>query len=705
MSKRTRTQTHTSVDMPIPRPAVVWLLGSQLLSLWLHTTHLPFWLWAVVAFVLGWRGLTHLGWVSYPDRRIKTLAVVAASVAVFMAFERRLTLESATAFLIAASSLKLLEMKVRRDGYVVGYLSFFVLGTGFLFDQGIFSALYGVLAVWGLTAALVTLHGQSQAGTGQHHDLRHSSQQALRLAGGLLLVSLPLMLVLYLLFPRFGPLWSFTLQSGQAMTGLSDEMASGDIVDLSQSDELAFRVSFSRGALPPRQQLYWRALVLDYYDGRRWSRQSDAPPVNWFNRANPPTAAASHELDYEIVQEATGKNWLFALSGVQAIEPGTGHTSDNRLVARRPLFQRQRYSARSDLQAHFSPTGLTAQQRQQNLQLPDDFNPQAREFARQLRRQYADDSQLLAALLQHFRDQSFYYTLQPPAMTTDEVDDFLFNARRGFCAHYAGALVFVARVAGIPARVVTGYQGGEWNAGEQYLTVRQFDAHAWAEVWLPGQGWVQTDPTAAVAPDRIQYGLEQAVAEEGSFLQEQIFSAHKLKGIGWLNQLRLELDSLNYYWQRWVLSYDRESQRGLLHNLLGLREYQQALYWLAGSFVAFFALASLWLWWRLRPRPASPFMRAWQRLQQRGQRLGVASEPGETAAHYCQRLAQVYPAQRSLLLWLGQEINRVLYQPAPAAALQRRRLRQLIRAMHKVRRQLPGQAQKQPSPATLAKGP
>ena len=701
MSKRTRSP----VDVPIPRTAVLWLLGSQLLSLWLHATHLPLWLWAVVAFVLGWRWLTHLGRVSYPDRRIKTLAVIAASVAVFMAFERRLTLESASAFLIAASSLKLLEMKVRRDGYVVGYLSFFVLGTGFLFDQGILSGLFGILAVWCLTTALVTLHGQDSATSGQANSLRRSSLQAGRLAGGILLVSLPMMLVLYLLFPRMGPLWSFTLQSGKAKSGLSEEMASGDIVDLSQSDELAFRVSFTNGQLPAREQLYWRALVLDYYDGRRWLRQSGAPQVSWFNPANPPAPAASHQLEYEIVQEATDKNWLFALTGVNAAEPGTGHTSDNRLVARRPVFQRQRYLARSDLQARFSPAGLSAQEQQSSLQLPGDFNPQARAFARQLRRQHADDRQLLAALLQHFRDQPFYYTLQPPPMATDEVDDFLFNARRGFCAHYAGALVFVARAAGIPARVVTGYQGGEWNESEQYLTVRQFDAHAWAEVWLPGEGWVQTDPTAAVAPDRIQYGLEQAVAEEGSFLQEQLFSAHKLKGISWLNRLRLELDSLNYYWQRWVLSYDRQSQRGFLQNLLGLREYQQALYWLAGSFVAFFALASLWLWWRLRPQPPSPFMQAWQRLQQRGQRLGVVMAPGETAAHYCQRLAQACPAQRSLLLWLGQEVNSVLYQPVADTARQRQRLRQLIRALHRVRRQLPGQAQKQPLPATLAKGP
>src|SRR5690606_34547344 len=274
----------------------------------------------------------------------------------------------------------------------------------------------------------------------------------------------------------------------------------------------------------------------------------------------------------------------------------------------------------------------------------------------------------------------FYYTLQPPVMATDEVDDFLFNARRGFCAHYAGALVFVARAAGIPARVVTGYQGGEWNDESRYLTVRQFDAHAWAEVWLPGEGWVMVDPTAAVAPDRIQYGLEQAVAEEGTFLQQQLFSTHKLRGISWINRLRLEFDSLNYYWQLWVLSYDNQRQKNLWQSVLGIRDYQNALYMLGSSFMVFFVLASLWVGWRLRPQPPSAFMLAWQRLQVRGQRLGVEPLAGETAAQYCQRLAQAAPGSAALLHWLGQEVNRVLYQPDVDEQVQHRRLKALRRS-------------------------
>ena len=688
---------------PLPRTAILWLLMTQCLALLLHVPNQPLWLWGLVGAVVGWRLLMLAGRLSYPGRLIKAAAVAAASMAVILAFERQLTLESAVAFLIAASVLKLLEMRVRRDGYVIGYLNFFLLGTGFLFDQGLLSGLYGVAAVWLLTTALITVHFSASAQDGVHTTTLRRSRQAARLAASVLLMSLPMMLVLYLLFPRLGPLWSFTLQSGQARTGLSAEMASGDIVNLSQSDELAFRASFSDGRLPEREQLYWRALVLDQYDGRRWKQTASEDPVIWYSGEQTPPATADF-IRYEIVQESTGENWLFALDGVRAIERGTGVSSAGLLVARRPVYQRQRYLAESRLERTASVEIRAAGERY--LQLPDGGNPRSRQLAEQYRQKYPDDVERVAALVRMFREQPFYYTLRPPAMAADEVDDFLFSARRGFCAHYAGALVFLARSSGIPARVVTGYQGGEWNAAEQYLTVRQFDAHAWAEVWLPRQGWVQVDPTAAVAPDRIRFGLEEAVAEEGSFLQEQLFSAHKLRGVNWLNDLRLQFDSLNYYWQLWVLSYDNQRQQSFLQSVLGLSDYQQALYWLGSSFMVFFVLASAWLWWRLRPAPRSAFMRSWQRLQDKGRRLGAAPGVSETAAQYCQRLAQLCPQQRTLLLWLADEVNRVLYQPDADPAIQQKRLQALYRAVRRISRQLPaGQAQKQPSPATFTKGP
>lgn len=676
---------HPNTDLQIPRSALLWLLGSNLAALLPHGQHLPLWMWGLALFVLVWRGLTHLGRLSYPNRWAKAVAVFAASAAVVVAFEKTFTLESAAAFLIAASLLKLLEMRNRRDGYVVVFLSYFLLGTGFLFDQGILAGLYGILTVWLLTSALVALHQN-----GFSHDAQsvRRSRRAAKLAAAILLMSLPLMLVLYLLFPRLAPLWSMALQSGKAKTGLSAEMAPGDIADLSQSDELAFRVSFSDGQVPARDQLYWRALVLDDYDGRRWQPSGVTSEAQWYPQSWQPPADAEGLIRYEIIQEATSQKWLFALRGVAAQEERIGMTMDDRLVVRRPLHERKRYQALSWPSVSISEDGLAGLEQRQNLQLPRDRNPQARAWAQQRRAEAVDDATYINGLLRHFREQDFYYTLKPPLMGSEEIDDFLFNQRRGFCAHYAGALVFLARAAGIPARVVSGYQGGEWNAADGYLTVRQYDAHAWTEVWLSGQGWVRVDPTAAVAPQRIEFGLERAVAEEGTFLQDNLLSPHRFKGVSWLNRLRMEMDSLNYYWQLWVLSYDGKRQKSFLNGWLGLEDYQQGLYVLGGSFGGFFLLASLIVWWRQRPVPLSPFMRSWQRLQEKGQKLGVEPQAGETAGSYLQRLEQHCPQQQSLLRWLAGEINRSLYQPQVDKHQIQKQQRQLLHAMAKVRRQL-----------------
>lgn len=676
---------YSNTDLQIPRSALLWLLGSNVAALLPHSQHLPLWMWGLALFVLIWRGLTHLGRLSYPNRWAKAVAVVAASAAVIVAFDKTFTLESAAAFLIAACLLKLLEMRSRRDGYVVIFLGYFLLGTGFLFDQGLLTGLYGILTVWLLTSALVALHQNSF--TRDAGSVRRS-RRAAKLAAGILLMSLPLMLVLYLLFPRLAPLWSIALQSGKAKTGLSAEMAPGDIAELSQSDELAFRVSFSDGQIPARDQLYWRALILDNYDGRRWQPSGVTSEVQWYPQSWQPPAQAEGLIRYDIIQESTGEKWLFALRGVSAQEERTGMTMDDRLVARRPLHERKRYQALSWPSVSISEDGLAGLEQRQNLQLPRERNPQALAWAQQRRAEAGDDAAYINGLLRHFREQDFYYTLKPPVMGSEEIDDFLFNQRRGFCAHYAGALVFLARAAGIPARVVSGYQGGEWNATDGYLTVRQYDAHAWTEVWLSGQGWIRVDPTAAVAPQRIEFGLERAVAEEGTFLQDNLLSPHRFKGVSWLNQLRLQMDSLNYYWQLWVLSYDGKRQKSFLNGWLGLEDYQQGLYVLGGSFGGFFLLASLIVWWRQRPAPLSPFMRSWQRLQDKGRKLGIEPQPGETAANYLQRLAQHCPQQKSLLLWLATEINRLLYQPPPDPRSAQLQQRQLIRSLAKIRRQL-----------------
>lgn len=669
----------------IPRSSLVWILAAALSSLVWHVVHLPIWMWLLVAFAFGWRWLTHIGRLPYPNKIVKTMAVVAATAAVILSFGKQFSLESAAAFLVAACVLKLLEMKNQRDGHVVIFLSYVLLAIGFLFEQGIGAGLSGILIVWLITTALVALH-RNRSDEKTSDKVFNSS---VRMSGSILLVSLPLMLVMYLVFPRFGPLWSVALQSDQARTGLSDSMSPGDIANLSQSDELAFRVSFKDDKPLASNQLYWRALILDSYNGRTWESRG-FQGVQWAPGSWQPPEGQEGVVEYEIIQEPTDNKWLFALRGVAAIENGTGMTGDDLLLHRREVYQRIRYDVKSWLDVSLDENSIRQQERWQYTQLPKNSNPRARAWAEKLRRESNSDEEFIGKIWGHFRQQQYYYTLKPPALGDNDIDAFLFDTQRGFCAHYSGAMTFLARAVGIPARIVAGYQGGEWNEEEKYLSVRQYDAHAWIEVWYAGKGWTRVDPTAAVSPARIEFGLEAAMKEEGTFLDDQLFSTHKLKSIGWLNNIRLRMDSLNYYWQSWVLSYDNKRQKDLLNGVLGIKSYESLLYTLAMSFAGFFLIAAAVLWWNQRPKASSAFMLAWQKLQDKAERLGVEGEVGETPSHYLQRLARNFPKHRVVLQWLDGRLQHYLYI-APASSdkkVQKQAEKDIIRSIHKVKRQL-----------------
>lgn len=634
--------------LAIARHSVLWLMASQAYVLAQLFGHIPYWIYALLILAVGWRSLTYSGRISYPSKAIKTLVVVATSAAIILTSQ--FDLESATAFLVAAGILKLLEMRYLKDAYVVIFLNLFIQGIVFLFDQSILYFILAIIGVWLLLSTLVLLHYSASQ--------ENRYKQSTKLSAQLMLLSLPMMLVLYLLFPRIGPLWGLTLQSNQALTGLSDQMSPADIAELSQSPALAFRVTFDNNQLPARQDLYWRALVLEHYNGRKWSTQQPSS-VQWsLNNSSTPVA----QLSYEIIQEATGQNWLFSLAPAATLEPGIGINEQGLLRTPQPIFQRKRYQVIQTLSLQLVKP-LTANEQRVYLQLPNNANPESQALAQKLQQQSSSDIELLDTFMLYFFQQEFSYTLKPQILGKNEIDDFLFNTKAGFCAHYAGALTFLARSAGIPARVVAGYQGGEWNGSDQYLTVRQYDAHAWVEVWQSDKGWVRYDPTAMIAADRIEFGLEQALMHENSFLQGQLFSMQKYKNIAWLNQLRLTADSINYQWQRWVLSYDNQRQQGFLEKILGFKNWQQSLYVIAASFVAFFLIASFLLWWKLRTSKASPFMQAWHRLQKRALALGIEPLTGETAGQYCARLAQAFPQQQAVIEETAKQVNDWLYQP------------------------------------------
>jgi transglutaminase-like putative cysteine protease len=441
------------------------------------------------------------------------------------------------------------------------------------------------------------------------------------------------MVLLFLFFPRLDPLWSLPQPSTKAQTGLSDSMAPGDIAELSKSAALAFRASFE-GPLPPRSQLYWRALTLDQFDGRRWSQSSRAlvPDAPLWRPEGP-------SVRYSVVLEPTGKPWLMTLDVGQTDLAGVRQMSDFRWQRRRSVEQSILYAAESWPNV-VRETVLSEGARLQALQLPARGNPQVREWAADLHRHHGEADAVVDALLAYFTAQPFRYTLKPPALGANSVDDFLFGSRAGFCEHYAGAMTFALRAAGVPARVVTGYQGGELNPDGNYLSVRQFDAHAWVEYWQAGVGWRSVDPTAAVAPMRVEQGLEQALAADEEFLGDSPMSALRYRNLAWLNSIRMSWDSLDYGWQRWVLGYQGQQQLQVLGRWFS--GFQAQVF--AGGAVIILGLLALWL---LKPwqRQSDFQLRVFNRFERLLARQGLKRQPGEGAQAFAQRAGERLPAQ------------------------------------------------------------
>ncbi len=518
-----------------------------------HFTHLPWWATALLVVLWFWRVWLVLAQRPLPGRFAMLPLLAAAAAAVWLEHGTLLGRDAGVTFLLMLLALKLLEMRARRDVFVVVFLAFFILLTLFLFEQGVLVALLSLAGVLLLFFVLVSVSLEDG-------DL-HARVKA-RLVGLVFLKSVPLALALFVLFPRLdSPLWALPGDADAARTGLSESMAPGSVGRLLQSEQIAFRVRFA-GALPPPAELYWRGPVLGVFTGRAWLGGGEAS-------AAAIEAAAQPIHEYTITLEPHRRDWLFALDlpvgldGASELAPRL--RADGQLVAGRAIGERVRYTLRSASRYRFGadPSALAPIE---GLRLPAGFNPRTLELAAQLRRDTAaqgaaGNEALVREVLRRFREQGFRYTLQPPPLGRHSVDEFLFDTRAGFCEHYASAFVVLMRALEIPARVVTGYQGGEFNPVDGFLTVRQSDAHAWAEVWLSGRGWVRVDPTAAVAPERIERaaGAARAAAAGGAVFGERTFDL--------LRALRFQWEAIENGWNQWVLSYTPERQRELLRRL------------------------------------------------------------------------------------------------------------------------------------------
>jgi len=599
----------------------LWLTAALVMVAAPHAQRLPWWLTLLVITLIGWRLYLARARLQLPHRAFLLIVVLLSTSAVYLHYGTILGRDAGVGLLVVMLTLKILEMRTVRDGMLLIFLSYFLVITNFLYSQTIPTAIYMLACVWVITASMIGIQYSTQP--------RGSTHQ-LRTAGALLAQSVPLMLVLFVFFPRVqGPLWGLPSDANRGTTGLSDTMSPGSLSNLTLSEAVAFRAVF-KSPMPPVNRMYWRGPVLWDYDGRTW-------------RAPRPTLAAPQfdttffPVEYTVTVEPHGKNWLFALDLPGKLPPRAVATSDLQLVSARPVTSRVRYDMVSFLDYTY---GVVESEEvlDRALQLPPGFNPRTLAYAKELRTRHRNDRELIQALLARFSREGFAYTLSPPLLGEHAVDEFLFSARSGFCEHYSSAFAVVMRAAGIPARVVTGYLGGEINPIGDYLIVHQADAHAWTEVWMKDAGWVRVDPTAAVSPARVEQGISAAVGS-GSTLPLFMRGDYPL-----LREMRLTWDSLANTWNQWVLGYTPERQRALLTRV-GLddatwRTLAALLLTLTGVFTLVLAIFTLR---RLRVRVRDPVMLAYLAFCTKLRERGIVREPDEGPLSFAERVGRLRP--------------------------------------------------------------
>jgi protein-glutamine gamma-glutamyltransferase len=600
------------------------LIASSLLVLAPHAAHLPPWVSLLCGATLAWRaGVTLLGRRMPPNIVLVPLAA-AAMLGVLHSYHTLLGRDAGVAMLVLLVAFKMLEMHARRDLFVVVFLCYFLVLTNFFYSQTIPTALLMLASIVALLATQLSFQL-----TGVVPPLRTRLWMGARLLG----LALPLAGAAFFLFPRIeGPLWGMPDDAHAARTGLSDTMAPGQMSNLAQSEDVAFRVKFD-GPVPPQPQLYWRGPVLGSYDGRTWSRVRPSR----FVRPQPlALSVGGTPVGYEVTLEPSNTRWLFALEMPRALPevPGHGVTLSGALEIQSldPIAERVRYDLVSFVHYRLQPDASPVDG--QWLTLPYGINPRARAEGQAIASE-PDPARRVAAVLREFAQGGFVYTLQPPLLPgRDTVDDFLYGTRAGFCEHYAGAFVFLMRAAGVPARVVTGYQGGDLNPLDGYLTVRQSDAHAWAEVWLPQRGWVRVDPTAAVAPERVQRSLAQALPAPAPFGFEGLGRLLQPDPDSLLGRLRYAIGAVNNGWNQWVLNYTPQRQQNLVQRLQeGLSHWQSLA--LIGMLCAMLFLVRKFS----QRRKTDPVDALYSVLCQRLGQLGLPRAPDEGPTAYARRIA------------------------------------------------------------------
>ena len=605
---------------------------------------LPVWCSAMAAALLLWRGVIALRSAALPSRWWLMGLLLLAIAATLYSHRTLMGRDAGVTFIVVLLALKTLEMRARRDAFVIFFLGFFTMLSNFFFSQSLLTAASMLVALLGLLTALVNSH--MPVG-------RPPLLQAAKTAGWMALLGAPIMAVLFVLFPRLAPLWGVPSDAMSGRSGLSASMQVGTIAKLALDSSIAMRIKFE-GAPPQQSSMYFRGPVLSTFDGREWR-----PLYMGF----PPLVQTSTDLQvqgdpvkYQVTLEANNRPWLLVLDATPERPALTGYTPamtpDLQWVTERPMSDLVRYRAESYPVFRYGPL------REVNalidyLRLPRGFNPRTQQLALEMRRDpklaQANTRTLVNAVMERLRTGGYQYTLEPGVYGSHTADEFWFDRKEGFCEHIASSFVLLMRALNVPARVVTGYQGGELNGVDGFWTVRQSDAHAWAEVWIAGQGWVRVDPTSAVAPGRTG-SLLRLEAPSNVFTQALVTVSP-----GFALNLRALWEATNNRWNQWVLNYSQARQLDMLRKLgFESPSWEDLSYVLIAIVVLSSLLGAAWtLWERHRQDPwLRLYHRATLRLQSAGLVLPPNTPPRQMAALLQARIPATDAGLASVHDWL-----------------------------------------------------
>lgn len=583
----------------VPVMALLLITFLQLLS---HQDHTPVWLSIFTIMVCTLRYFSHKNAQASIPFFLRIILVISSSSVFFLYYRTNFTVEMAASFLLLACILKLIEIRTRKDIIIFIYTMFYLSSVSFLFEQGILHTLLQLIVITTCLYVLFVIQMDEGSLKSSHFNLlRMHSKSMLKLMG----LALPIVVIIFLFFPRISPLWQMPIKSSVSKVGISSEMSPGDVSKLAKSSEPAFRVTFDE-SVPDKSKLYWKGLILDQFDGKKWMQSAERGLFFRSSKVDTGRFYDTQYPSYQVMLEPHQQKWVFSLEGsrlassnVHLSEMGLFNLKTEAIQATR--YQMEIPPQNEPVRLRDIPTGFSIMQvdrksgyQLQDLQLPSQSsNPRSQDYIRQLQRRFSSDEQLLVYLLNQFRTDTFFYTLEPPLLGDNFVDEFIFDTKAGFCGHYAGSMAYLLRLAGIPARVVIGYQGGEYNMQSDYLLVSQYDAHAWVEAHLPGRGWLRLDPTAMVSPLRISDGIGGSLGNERTFLQDSPFASAAMK-YGALNWIRLRLDEINFQWQNLVVNYNQDQQESLIVKVLGENSLLRVALLFAYLFIAFFIIAMLY---------------------------------------------------------------------------------------------------------------